>query len=220
LRVLVDMRLATVCLLTLALLAVGPQAAPAATAKRPPSACQKLVKRGKDRAPSRRLVVVMTGDDETGRISGCLLPRGKVRTLASWDDGLSRDWSSIVLIAGTFVIVEDGHGDQYGGVSRDLRRVDVRSGKRLALSGYGCQIDYAARACSSGTNAGEIGMTSSGAGAYELTDLATQTTSLQAFTPAGRFTKLTDGAVDDLRVTSAQITWTQYGLVFGSPTPV
>ena len=213
------MRTVTVSLLALALLAAGPQAASAATSKRPLTACQKLAKRGKDRAPSRKLVVVVRGDDETGRISGCVYPRGKVRTLASWDDGLSRDWSTIVLIAGTFVIVEDGHGDQYGGVSRALTRVDVRSGKRLSLGGYGCMIDSTARTCTSGTNVGELGMTASGAGAYERTDLSTNTTTLQAFSPAGVFTKLTDFAVDDLRVTSMQITWTAGGVVFGAPTP-
>jgi hypothetical protein len=214
------MRLATVCLLALALAVCGAPVASAATAKRPPTACQKLAKRGRDRAPSHKLVVVVRGDDESGRISGCVYPRGKVRTLASWDDGLSRDRSNIVLIAGTFVIVEDRHGDQYGGISREVRRVDVRSGKRLALSSYGCIIDLEQHGCSSGTNAGDVAMTSSGAGAYELTDLATQTTSLQAFSPAGTFTKLTDFAVDDLRVASVQITWTVGGVVFGAPTPV
>ncbi|MEY2516731.1 MAG: hypothetical protein QOJ89_4089, partial [bacterium] len=167
--------------------------------------------------PSRKLVVVVRGDDEIGRISGCVYPRGRVRTLASWDD--ERDWSKIVLIAGTFVIVEDGHGDQYGGVSRIVTRIDVRSAKRLSLGGYGCQIDYATPVCSSGTNVGDVGMTASGAGAYERIDLATNTTTLQAFSPAGAFTKLTDFAVDGLRVTSVQITWTAGGAVFGAPTP-
>ena len=214
------MRAATACLLAAALLACGPAAAaPAATSKKRLSSCQKLAKRGTDRARSRRLVVVETGDDETGRISGCLLPRGKVRTLASWDDGLSRDWSSIVLIAGTYVLVEDSHGDQYGGTSRDLRRVDVRGGSRLSLAGYGCMLDYAMASCSSGTSFGDVGMTASGAGAIELADLATKTTSLQAFSPSGALTKLTDAPVDGLRVTSGQITWTQNGVVFGAPTP-
>ncbi|MCA1656117.1 MAG: hypothetical protein LC713_00080, partial [Actinobacteria bacterium] len=116
--------------------------------------------------------------------------------------------------------VEDGHGDQYGGVSRALTRVDVRSAKRLALSSYGCTIDYSQHGCSSGSNSGDIAMTASGAGAYELTDLATHATSLQAFSPGGTFTKLTDFAVDDLRVTSMQISWTVGGVVFGAPTPV
>ena len=107
-----------------------------------------------------------------------------------------------MLIAGTFVIVEDGHSDQYGGTSRAFTRVDVRSAKRLSLAGYGCQIDYTARSCTSGTTVGELGMTSSGAGAYELMDLSTNLTTLQAFSPAGVFTKLTDFAIDDLRVTS------------------
>ena len=161
----------------------------------------------------------MRGDDETGRISGCLLPRGKVRTLASWDDGLSRDWSSVVKIAGRFVLIEDGHGDQYGGVSRSLTRVDVQHGKRLGLSGYGCMLGYPMATCSDGTSHGKLGMTATGAGAYEVTDLATQTTTLQAFSPNGAFTKLADGTVEALRVTSAGIVWTQSGVQQTAPLP-
>ena len=100
-----------------------------------------------------------------------------------------------------------------------LRRVDVRSGKRLHLAGYGCQLDSATKGCTDGTSYGELGLASTGAGAYELTDLATGTTALQAFSPSGVLTKLADGAVDGLRVTSRQITWTQAGVVFGAPTP-
>ena len=93
----------------------------------------------------------MRGDDETGRISACVLPRGKVRTLASWDDGLQRDWANVTATAGLWVLVEEGHGDQYGGVSRSLTRHHVRSGRRLHLSGYGCQIGWDAQTCPDGT---------------------------------------------------------------------
>ena len=210
------MRAITACLLAALLLAVAPQIAGAA---KPRSACQKLKQRGKDLAPNAKLVVVVRGGDETGRISGCLLPRGKVRTLASWDDGLSRASASLVRTAGRFAIVEESWGDQYGGTSRSLTRIDVQHGKRLSLSDYGCMLDYMTPGCTSGTSTGKLGMASTGAGAYELTDFATKTTTLQAFSPSGTFTKLADGGVDALRVTSAGIAWTQAGIQHTAPLP-
>lgn len=214
-------RLALAGLLGLTLTAAG--AAPAAAAKQPRSACQKLAERHKDLARSAKLVTVVRGDDETGRISACVLPRGRIRTLASWDDGLARDWAYVIATAGTWVLVEEGHGDQYGGVSRLLTRHDVRSGKVLSLSGYGCQIGFGgppgATGCPDGTNYGKVAMTSGGAGAYERFDLRSATATLQAFSPSGTFTKLADGAVEALRVTRTQILWTQAGLAYSAPLP-
>ncbi|MEA2194451.1 MAG: hypothetical protein QOG42_885 [Solirubrobacteraceae bacterium] len=200
-------------------LAVVAGAAPANGAQKPRSACQKLAGHHRDLARSAKLVTVVRGDDETGRISACVLPRGKVRTLASWDDGLSRDSASVVATAGTWVLVEEGHGDQYGGISRSLARYEVRSGRRLPLAGYGCQIGYADHGCPDGTNFGAVVLASSGAGAYELTDLASATTTLLAFSPAGAFSTLADGPVQALRVTSTQIAWTQGGVAYAAPLP-
>jgi len=201
-----------VCLLGLALVLAPPSVAATTKAKSRASDCQKLHKRFQDVAPSRSLVTVVRGNDETGRISACVLPRGKVRTLASWDDGLVRDWASVVDTAGTWVLVDEGHGDQYGGVSRSLTRIDVRRGKSLRLSGYGCQLAPGLPRCPDGTNYGEAGIAPSGAGAYELTDYVSGVTTLQAFNAVGAFTKLADGAIDALRVTSMQSRWTQAGI--------
>ena len=216
-------RLALAGLLGLAVaVAAGPGAAPATAAaakKKPRSACQKLAQRHKDLARSAKLVTVVRGDEETGRISACVLPRGKVRTLASWDDGLMRDWANVTATAGLWVLVEEGHGDQYGGVSRSLTRHHVRSGRRLHLSGYGCQIGWDAPTCPDGSNFGDVVLASSGAGAYELTDLAAATTALQAFNPAGAFTKLADGPVEGLRLAGPQIAWTQGGVAYTAPLP-
>ena len=213
-------RIVLVALLGVMLTAAGP---PATTAKKARTACQKLAKSHKDLARSPRLVTAVLGDDETGRIAACVLPRGRLRTLASWDDGLSRDWASVIATAGTWVLVEEGHGDQYGGVSRALTRHDVRLGRALSLSGYGCQVGFGgppgATGCSEGTNAGNVRLTSTGAGAYELSDLASATTSLQAFSPSGALTKLADGAVDMLRVTRTQVVWTQGGVEHRAPLP-
>jgi hypothetical protein len=215
-----ELRLLAAGLLALATAIGGPSLAAAKKPAKPASACQKLKLHHRDLARSAKLVVVVRGDDETGRIAACLLPRGKVRTLASWDDGLSRDGASVVATAGTFVLVEEDHGDQYGGTSRSLKRVEVRDNRTLALSSYGCQIGFGSpTGCTSGTNYGEVGMAASGAGAYEVTDLATSTTTLQAFDPAGAFTKLADGPVDALRVTTTQITWTQGGVAYDAALP-
>ncbi len=213
------MRAATACLLALALVAPGVSGASAKTAKRPPTSCEKLAKRYKDRSPDRRLVLVVRGDDESGRISSCILPRGKVRTLASWDDGLSRDGATIFATAGWWVIVEETHNDQYGGTSRSLTRVDAQGGRRLVLSSYGCQLDYTRPACDSGTNAGEVVMAASGAGALELSDYAAHTTSLRAFSPAGVFSTLAEGTVDALRIAGTQIVWSQAGVERTAPLP-
>jgi hypothetical protein len=198
----------------------GLSAATAAPTKKPPrTACQKLAKSHKDLARSPKLVTAVLGDAETGRIAACVLPRGKVRRLASWDDGLQRDWASVLKTAGTWVLVEEGHGDQYGGVSRSLTRHDVRTGRRLSLAGYGCQIGFADRGCPDGTNFGAVVLASSGAGAYELSDLATQTTRLEAFSPGGLFTRLADGPVEGLRLAGTQIHWTQAGVPNAAPLP-
>jgi hypothetical protein len=217
-------RLAVACLFGLALSAAagapGAATAAAAVKKKPRTACQRLAAGHKDLARSAKLVTVVHGDDEYGRIAACVLPRGKVRTLASWDDGLSRDWASVVSTAGTWVLVEEGHGDQYGGVSRSLTRHDVRTGRRLSLSGYGCQVGWGGPSgCTSGTNYDEVGLSSSGAGAIELTDLATATTALWAFSPGGVLAKLADGAVEGLRVTRSQVSWTQAGVAHAVPMP-
>ena len=213
-------------LLAAGLLALAPAiGAPsiATAAKKPAkrlSDCQKLKRNHKDLARSAALVVAYRGDDETGRISACVLPRGRIRTLASWDDGLSREGASVVRTAGTYVLVEQDYGDQYGGVSRSLKRVEVRHNRTLPLAGYGCQISFGTPSgCTDGTNFGETGMVPSGAGAYEITDLATSTTTLQAFDAGGTFTKLADGPVDGLRVTSRGISWMQGGVAHTAALP-
>lgn len=210
------LRTATAALLALALVAVGVPAV-AAAKRAPRSACQQLAKRYKDRSRDRKLVLVVRGDDETGRISACVLPRGQVRTLASWDDGLSRDSSRIVATAGLWVLVEDAHSDQYGGTSRALTRVDVRGGRRLALASYGCQLDYSRPSCPDGTSFGKTGIAPNGAGAYEVTDLATATTTLRGFSPKGVFATFATGAVEALRVTSSQVEWSQAGVQHAAP---
>jgi hypothetical protein len=211
------MRAATACLIAIAALGL---ALPGADARKPKlSSCQKLAKRYKDRSPDRKLVLVVRGDDETGDISACVLPRGKIRKVTDWDDGLARDSGRIVATARAWVLYEDFHSDQYGGTSRALTRFDVRNGRRLALTSFGCMLDYSTQQCPDGTNYGHVVLAATGAGAVEVTDYAAHTTTLRAFSPAGALTKIADGAVDTLHVTAGEIAWTQGGAAFTAPLP-
>lgn len=145
-----------------------------------------------------------------------MLPRGKVRTLASWKDASVS--AEVIRTAGTSVLVEETSSDQdQGAFNRYLTRIEVRHNRALTLSSYGCNIIE--MPCHSGTESGPAGVAPSGAGAVELTDLETGVTTLQAFNLAGTFTKLADGKVDALRVTSKAITWIQNGVAHTSSVP-
>jgi hypothetical protein len=213
----------TVPLLLGLLVAGGAPAAAAAAAKKPPprSACQKLAAGAKDRARSAKLVLVVRGHDETGLIRACVLPRGKVRTLASLVARPGRDWAKVVATAGTWVLVEEVHNDLSGDRSRSLTRHDVRSGRRFSLSHYACRraLDGPIR-CPEGTDYGHVGLAASGAGAIERTDLATGIPTLWAFGTDEVFVSLVEGAVEALRVTGSQVSWTQRGVTRTLPLPV
>lgn len=210
---------------TLALVAAiavmaAPAVAPAAKHRKAPSACQQLQKRYKDLSPNRRLVLVRRGSMETGDISACVLPRGKVRRLAQWDDGLARAGYRIVATKGWFVLIDYGWSDQYGGSTRELSQVDARTGHSTSLSYYSCEPDGPfGTPCPDGTDFGKAALAPSGAGALELIDLATKTTSLQSFDPAGTLARLDDGPVDSLAIDGTDIVWTRAGAEHRAPLP-
>jgi hypothetical protein len=212
-------RAGAACLLGLVLVCCGPSSAIAKKHKKL-SSCQKLGKHHKDLATSRMLLVVVRGNERTGRISGCVLPRGKVRTLAEWDDDAGRQFGGVVDTAGTWVLVYQGGYDQGGGQELTLSRIDVRHDTPLVLSRYSCSTGAVpSPPCPDGTDYGRAQIAPSGAGAFELIDNASKTTTLKAFNPAGAITTLADGAVDSLRVTRTQISWTQLGSAHTVPLP-
>lgn len=219
------MRVAAVCLVGVAVtLCCASPAVARHQKKKPRPACQTLQKRFKDIASSAKLVVVRRGNIQRGRISACVLPRGKVRTLASWEDYAGG--GSVLATAGTWVLVSFGAGN-----GRSLTRIEVRHNKSRLLSLHGCPpYGEDCERYGDGMDHGKAGIARNGAGAVELkhydVDLPTDTpgfvrhpTTLHAFNPAGAFTTLSDGPVDALRVTSTQITWTLYGMNHAAPLP-
>ena len=205
-------------LLTLAVVAATPLAT--ADAKpRKKSACQKLAAKHRDRSPHPRLVLAVRGDSDVGDIAACVLPRGRVRRLARWDDGLGRAGGGIVATRGYHVLISESWGDQYGGTSETLRHVDARTRRSTTIAGYGCQLHYSQPACPEGTTYGKLVLHRSGAGAIELTDLATGATSLESFDPRGALARLDAGPVDALRIEVAEIVWVRAGLERRAPLP-
>jgi len=120
----------------------------------------------------------------------------------------------VVRTKGTFVLVADRWSDQYGGNEERLRRVDVRTGRRVAFTGYGCQGP-----CLTGTTYDDVVLAATGAGAVEVTDFATGETMLRGFAPGGAVVTLDDGPVEGLRIDGAELVWTRDGGERRAPLP-
>lgn len=205
-------------LLLLALVAAVPPAVDAKQRKR--SACQRLQHAREDLSPHKRLVLAERGSFEYGSLSACVLPRGRIRALVEWDDGLGRAGGELEATKGYWVLASESWNDQYGGTSLALRRFDARTGKSVTLAAYGCQRNPGPSSpCADGTSFGQLVLARTGAGAMELSDFATGLTTLRSFAPDGTLAQLDDGPVSDLRLERGEIVWTRDGSERRAPLP-
>ena len=97
-----------------------------AAAKR--STCQRL--KGRDLAPAKTVKLVQrpNGDDGTD-LKGCVLPRGRVYTLASREGLFTTTYDyAIRQVAGRIVVVTSTYNSQYA-FSEGTRVVDLRAGR-------------------------------------------------------------------------------------------
>jgi hypothetical protein len=131
-----------------ALLAGTVAAAPAGAAAR--SKCQRL--KGHDLAPAKTVKLVRRANADDGTdLVGCVLPRGRVRTVASSEDLFTTTYGyAIRQIAGRIVLLDSTYNSQYA-FSQTTYVADVRSGRayRLASQCFGIAGDD----CSSGVAA-------------------------------------------------------------------
>lgn len=99
--------------------------------------CQRLV--GKDLAPGRALKVVHREyDDGSTNVFACLLPRGRVRRIASFSPESDFESGGVdVLATGSRHVLFSLYSAERGS-GRGLWRADVGSGRRRVLAGYTC----------------------------------------------------------------------------------
>jgi hypothetical protein len=119
----------------LVVLAAGTAATlPAAAAAR--STCQRL--KGADLAPARTVKLVRRPNADAGSdLRGCVLPRGRVRTIASSSDQFTTTYGyAIRQVAGRIVAVDSTYSSQYA-YSNATRVWDLLSGRSYPVA-YVC----------------------------------------------------------------------------------
>jgi hypothetical protein len=214
------MRRTVASLLALAV-AVTPAAAaaPAADAATKRSACQRL--KGRDLAAARyvKLVARPNADDDTDLV-GCMLPRGRVRKIASGADLYTTVYTySVRQIAGRHVLVGATYSSQYA-YSTSLTVHDLRSGRAYTIASE-C-TDITGYACGAQTVASAAFVTLGGRAVALVHD--GRTASVTAFEPSGA-SRVLDSASrgpdsapgaaippESLRLTGNLATWTNAGV--------
>jgi hypothetical protein len=104
---------------------------PAGAAKH--STCDRL--KGSDLAPARtvKLVKRRNADDGTDLL-GCVLPRGRVRKIASSEDYYTTTYTyDLLQVAGPFALVSSAYNSQYA-FSQGTYVADVRNGRSYSVA--------------------------------------------------------------------------------------
>jgi hypothetical protein len=103
------------------------------TASARPSTCQRL--KGRDLAPARSVKLVRHRNDEAGTdLLGCVLPRGRVRTVAySSDEETTTEGYRIRQVAGAIVLLASTYDSQYGS-GRSLSVYNIATGRAYVIA--------------------------------------------------------------------------------------
>jgi hypothetical protein len=202
----------SVVALTAAVVVSMSVALPAAgAAKR--SACQRL--RGHDLAPAHSVKLVEHGnaDDDTDLV-GCVLPRGRVRTIASGADlDTVGAGYTIRQVAGRIVLVSSSFGNQYASTT-DTRVWDLRGGHSYRIAAT-CVMTDGSECGPSQTIAPAAFVTPGGYAVAAVQGLTSPVT-VEAFRRDGRARLVDAGTVDEIPTASLALqgnfaTWTHAG---------
>ena len=190
-------------------------AAPPAGAK-----CQRL--KGADLAPARSVKLVERPNHDDGTdLVGCVLPRGRVRTIASSSDQYTTGTGfAIRQIAGERVLLDSSYNSQYA-YWKSTYVADVHNGRTYGVA-YQC-FDIGNSDCSSGgsTSAPAAFVTKLGRAVAAISPVTgapgpAGPTTITAFDPLGRHHDLDTGPTADLPSASLQLVgltayWTHAG---------
>ncbi len=199
-------RLAVVSAL-LSLLIVAPASAQAATR----SKCQRL--KGSDLAPAKTVKLVARANDEDGTdLVGCVLPRGKLYTVASSEDLFTTQYGyRLRQVAGRIVLVSSSYSSQYA-YSEGTRVVDLRSGRAYSIA-YVCE-EITGAVCGDQTGAPAAFVTKLGRAVAAIAGPGGMT--IATFDPLGRRRDLDTGPgaelpPQSLRLAGVNAYWTHGG---------
>ena len=199
----------------LAALAAGlPAAVPsAADAARKKRTCRSL--KGRDLAPARNVKLVRRRNADSGtNLYGCVLPRGRVRLLASSADYYTSSESYTVRqVAEAIVLLDTESGSQYGGGS-GTSVTDIRSGRSYGIASQCSMIGGSPCGGPPGSTAPRAFVNGRGQAAAAI--VTANGVTIAGFSPRGAKTDFDSGSPQaippsSLRLTGSTASWTHSG---------
>lgn len=199
--------------------AASSRAVPAATsaegarpARARRSRCQRL--RGTDRAPARRVKLVARRNEDDGTdLLGCVLPRGRVYSVASsaHGDTFGRSYR-LRQVANAIVLVSTSSGNQYESSQRTFVQ-DLRTGRAYTIATT-CSVLF--ESCEGNMSVAAAFVNSRGQAVAAVVPEAGNPLEIAGFPPSGRRQQLDSGPSDQLppsslRLTGDVATWTHAG---------
>jgi hypothetical protein len=194
----------------------GAAAKPKAAKKAKPSACQRL--QGYDRAPDKDVKLMWQRADSaefTGsKLVACVLPKGKVRTLATQEDlgtgNTHEEWVRPLEVVGRKVLLGSFSSDQYA-TSETYEVLDIGTGATYKLS-FWCGGQMCGGSPSLGTQLGSSVLS------YDKPSDTTQppAATIVAFSPTGQQTVLDRGTSTDFSTSLKRVDATTVGWTHGS----
>jgi hypothetical protein len=184
-----------------------------ASVPRAPKVCSKL--RGHDLAPARRVRLVKRPNSDDGTdLLGCMLPDGRVRTLASSADLFTTVTSyQILAVKGPALALSSQSGSQYGS-SEGTWVHNLRTNRRYGILSWSAPIGEEPPA-KAHIDVVEAGVTRTGRAAATLRD--GESVSVVGFSPRGDRQVLATAPAGQLDAASLEVccgiaTWTQDGV--------
>jgi hypothetical protein len=183
------------------------------THARAPKVCSKL--RGHDLAPARQVRLVKRSNSDDGTdLLGCMLPNGRVRTIASSSDLFTAVTSyRILAVKGPVLALSSDSGSQYGS-SESTWVHNLRTNRHYDILSWSAPIDEEPPA-EARIDVIEAGVTRTGRAAAALRD--GESVSVVGFSPRGSRQVLATAPADQLDAASLQVccgtaSWTQDGV--------
>jgi len=178
------------------------------------SRCRRL--RGRDLAPSRNVKLVRRRNADDGTdLLGCVLPRGRVRKLASSADlETTVEGYSVRQVAGAIVLLATTHDSQYVSATT-ISVTSIRTGRAYVIARSCARL--AEGPCDGrNTTAAAALVNSRGQAAAAITTEGTDMTTIAGFSSKGRRRDLDSGPVTalpaaSLRLRGSRASWTHSG---------